>query len=107
LQHYTSTIAKAQNGIKEGITQPEQQLDCKVKTQTDPMTNFMYALKAKESKRQYPRRFKMFLDYLKLDGITTISEQAKLFLINTENDPKWRDCRINYQELLQSYQAVL
>jgi hypothetical protein len=40
--------------------------------QGDPMTKFMYALKSKESKRQYPRRFKMFLDYLKLEG--TINE---------------------------------
>jgi hypothetical protein len=71
LQYYVDAItAKAQNGGKERTTQPEQQLDCQVKTktQTDPMTNFMYALKAKESKRQYPHKFKMFLDYLKLEG---------------------------------------
>lgn len=53
----------------------------------DPMTNFMYALKSKESRRQYPRRFKMFLDYLSLEG--TINEQAKQFLLNTKNDPEW------------------
>jgi hypothetical protein len=98
LQYHTGAIAgKAQNGRKEGtIQQSEQQLDCKVKpkTQTNPMTNFMYALKAKESKRQYPRRFKMFLDYLELDGITTINEQAKLFLIKTENDPKWTEQKL-------------
>jgi hypothetical protein len=34
----------------------------------DPMFNFLYALKAPESKRQYPRRFEMFLDFLKLEG---------------------------------------
>lgn len=51
-----------------------------VKTQTDPMTNF-----------QYPRRFKMFLDYLEVEGMTTINEQAKIFLLNTETDPKWTE----------------
>ena len=53
----------------------------------DPMTKFMYALKAKESKRQYPRRFKMFLDYLKMEG--TMNEQAKQFLLNTKYNPQW------------------
>ncbi len=28
----------------------------------------MYALKSKDAKRQSPRRFKVFLDYLKVDG---------------------------------------
>jgi hypothetical protein len=55
----------------------------------DPMTKFMYALKSKESKRQYPRRFKMFLDYLKLEG--TINEQAKQLLLNTKNKPQWTE----------------
>jgi hypothetical protein len=49
----------------------------------------MYALKAKESKRQYPRRFKMFLDFLGLEG--TINEQAKQFLENTKRNPQWTE----------------
>ena len=53
------------------------------------MTKFMYALKSKESKRQYPRRFKMFLDYLKLKG--TINEQAMQLLLNTKNMPQWTE----------------
>ena len=57
--------------------------------QVDPMSKFMYARKSKESKRQYPRRFKMFLDYLKLEG--TINEQAKQFLANTKNNPQWTE----------------
>jgi hypothetical protein len=40
----------------------------------DPMTKFMYALKAKESKRQYPLKFKTFLDFLGLDD--TIDQEA-------------------------------
>ena len=49
--------------------------------QQDPMSIFfifLYALKAPESRRQYPRRFKMFLDFLKLLG--TIEQQAMEFL---------------------------
>ena len=34
----------------------------------DPMAVFLYAVKSPESKRQYPRRFKMFLDFLGFGG---------------------------------------
>ena len=51
------------------------------------MIIFLYALKAPESKRQYPRRFKMFLDYLNLKG--TIQEQAKQFLVKARANPQW------------------
>jgi hypothetical protein len=34
----------------------------------NPVLNFFFALKAPESKRQYPKRFEKFLDYLKLEG---------------------------------------
>jgi hypothetical protein len=32
------------------------------------LSKFMYGLKSKESRRQYPQRFKMFLDFLELEG---------------------------------------
>jgi hypothetical protein len=53
----------------------------------DPIANLLYALKSSESKRQYPRRFKMFLDFLKLEG--SLGEQAKQFLIKAKQDPQW------------------
>jgi hypothetical protein len=95
LQYQASAITGGQNENKHETTQLEHRLVCKVRTKSeaDPMTNFMYALKAKESKRQYPRRFKMFLD-LDLDGATTINEQAKILLRNTENDPKWTEQKL-------------
>jgi len=34
----------------------------------NPVLNFFFALKAPESKRQYPKRFEKFLDYLTLEG---------------------------------------
>jgi hypothetical protein len=51
------------------VTQAEEQ-------RQDPMTVFLYALKAPETKRQWPGRLKIFLDFLKLDGIT-MEEKAK------------------------------
>ena len=55
----------------------------------DPMAKFMYALKAKESKRQYPRRFKTFLDFLRLVG--TINDQAIRFLETMKHNPQWME----------------
>jgi hypothetical protein len=48
---------------------------------------FLYALKAPETRRQYPRRFKMFLDFLKLLG--TIEEQAMEFLKKARQHLQW------------------
>ena len=53
----------------------------------DPMEAFTYALKAPESKRQYLRRFKPFLDFLNLEG--SVNEQAKQFWIKAKENPKW------------------
>jgi hypothetical protein len=52
----------------------------------------MYALKAAESRRQYPRRFKIFLDYLRLEG--SLEEQAKEFLLKSRA-PRGINIKIN------------
>jgi hypothetical protein len=44
----------------------------------DPMSVFLYAL-GEGSRRQYPRRLKAFLDFLKLEG--NLEEQARYFLV--------------------------
>ncbi len=49
----------------------------------------MYSLKAEESRRQYPQRFKMFLDYLELEG--ALEKQAKQFLSKARNDIQWAE----------------
>jgi hypothetical protein len=51
------------------------------------MAAFTYALKASESKRQYPRRFKIFLDYLNLKG--ALVEQAEQFYLKASKDLPW------------------
>jgi hypothetical protein len=54
-------------------------LSIKQEEEENPMTIFMYALKAPDTRRQYPQRFKMFLDYLKLEG--ALEKQASCFEI--------------------------
>ena len=54
----------------------------------DPLSVFMYSLKAAETRRQWPGRLKIFLDFLKLDG-TTMGEKAKQFTIKARQDPQW------------------
>lgn len=44
----------------------------------DPLSNFLYALRAPETKRQYPRRLKVLLDYIGIEG--DLQHQAKQFL---------------------------
>ncbi|MGA9317364.1 MAG: hypothetical protein WBV84_04850 [Nitrososphaeraceae archaeon] len=42
---------------------------------------------APETKRQYPRRLKVFLDYLGIEG--DLRDQAKKFLSNALDNPQW------------------
>ena len=56
------------------------------------MTRFMYALKSPETRRQYPRRLKVFLDFLNADGIS-LDEQALQFLSKVRDDPGWFEDR--------------
>lgn len=51
------------------------------------MSVFTYALKATESKRQYPRRLKIFLDYLELEG--DLQQQAEQFYLKAISDRAW------------------
>jgi hypothetical protein len=55
----------------------------------DPMEAFIYALKAPESRRQYPRRLKPFLDYIGLEG--TLQEQATQFWLKAKQNIKWAE----------------
>jgi hypothetical protein len=53
----------------------------------NPMTVFTYALKAPESKRQYPRRLKIFFDYLDLEG--NLQQQAEQFYLKAIDNYAW------------------
>ena len=59
---------------------------------------FIYALKAPETKRQYPKRLEVFLDYLKLEG-NTIEEKANKFYEFALGNPKaFQNRLLNYIE---------
>ena len=55
--------------------------------EVNPVTNFFFALKAPESKRQYPKRFEKFLDYLKLEG--TFEDKALSFYKKAIENSQW------------------
>ena len=51
----------------------------------DPMVvSFMYGLRAPDTKRQYPRRFQYFLNFLSIEG--TLDEQAKQFTLKARQN---------------------
>ena len=53
----------------------------------NPVANFMIALKAPETKRQYPKRLEVFLDFLKLEG--SFENKALCFYQQALKNPKW------------------
>jgi hypothetical protein len=55
--------------------------------QDDPLSVFMYALKAPETRRQYPRRAKVFFYFLKLEE--PLERQAREFLSKARQSPQW------------------
>ena len=62
-----------------------------------PLQMFMYALKAPESKRQYPKRLKVFLDFLTSKKELTHSDlenQCKEFMAKSQTDPKWANNKL-------------
>ena len=58
---------------------------------------FMYALKAPESKRQYPKRLKVFLDFLTSKNElvhTDLENQCKEFITRSQTNPKWANNKL-------------
>jgi len=53
----------------------------------DPVKNFLFALKAPESKRQYPKRFEKFLDFLNLEG--TFKDMGLSLYNKATKNPQW------------------
>jgi hypothetical protein len=53
----------------------------------DPLQQFVYALRAPETKRQYPRRLKVFMDFVKIDG--DMNQQTRSLKEKIHNDNNW------------------
>lgn len=76
--------------------------------ENNPLQLFLYALRAPESRRQYPRRLKIFLDYLtENEQLVSISleDQAKEFINKTRNNPKWANTQLMEFVLFQKERA--
>jgi hypothetical protein len=57
----------------------------------------MYGLKAPESKRQYPKRLKVFLDFLtstKELSCSDLENQCKEFMAKSQANPKWANSKL-------------
>jgi hypothetical protein len=55
-------------------------------SENNPLSVFLYALRAPETRRQYPRRVKVFFDFLKLEPL---ENQARDFLSKAKQNPQW------------------
>ncbi len=54
-----------------------------------PYENFMMALKSKETKRQYPKLLKMYLDFIRLDDSLTFENRVNLLYEKSMNEKNW------------------
>jgi hypothetical protein len=63
-----------------------------------PYQKFVYALRAKESKRQYPRRLQVFLNYLNIEGNTVEEKSNALYQMIESSGRNWLE-----QELLKFF----
>jgi hypothetical protein len=77
----------------------------------DPLSMFMYGLRAKESRRQYPKRFKVFMDFCGLDG--SLENQARELSLRAKDNNTWiqntliksiefQKQRVHHREILES-----
>lgn len=53
-----------------------------------PCNRFFYGLKAPESKRQYPKRFEVFLNFINIEGLT-FQERTYNFYHKAKSNTQW------------------
>lgn len=73
----------------------------------NPLQMFLNGLRAAESKRQYPRRLKVFLDYLTTKGelmTELLQDQCEEFILKTKENPKWANNQLMEFVLFQKNQ---
>ncbi|MDQ3084647.1 MAG: hypothetical protein M3Q77_07530 [Thermoproteota archaeon] len=75
-------------------------------SELSPYQKFVYALRAKESQRQYPRRLQVFLDYLKID-CDSIEEKSNILLeLIEKNGRNWLENELLKFFTVQNKRAV-
>jgi hypothetical protein len=67
--------------------QEEKKEEANDDDENNPLSVFLYALKAPETRRQYPKRAKVFFDFLELDE--PLEKQARDFLSKAKQNPQW------------------
>lgn len=85
----------------ENLIQPQQEQD----RDFSPYLKFMYALNAPESKRQYPRRLQIFLDYLHIDKLTVEEKTNHLYVLITKNGRDWLENQLMKFFVIQNERA--
>ncbi|MGD1838292.1 MAG: hypothetical protein ACPKPY_09595 [Nitrososphaeraceae archaeon] len=60
-------------------------LETKEEISDSPVENFLFALKAQETKRQYPKRLKIFFDW-GLNHKLSLEEQSLIFYKNSKKN---------------------
>jgi len=55
----------------------------------DPVSRFLYGLPSPETKRQWPKRFEVFLDFIGLKGEGDFNTKAQIFYEKAKNDSEW------------------
>jgi hypothetical protein len=66
----------------------EMELKIPKQISLNPYNRFLYALKATESKRQYPRRLEVFLNFMNVAG-STLEERLYNFHQATKSNTEW------------------
>jgi hypothetical protein len=61
-----------------------------------PYNRFLYALKAPESKRQYPKRLEVFLIFIKIEGSTLEERLYSLYNKSKSNTDWLQDSLIDF-----------
>jgi hypothetical protein len=83
------------------LLQQEEQRPLQKEMETEnPLALFMYALRAPETRRQWPRRLKTFLDFLEMEGVSSLEDQAKLFIGKSRQQSYWaQDSLIRFMNI--------
>ena len=89
---HENLILAAEASIRENVLLEDLQ----------PIERFLMALKAPETKRQYPKRLERFFDFLRLDGSFEEKTMSFIRMIKLEKDSDWHTNQLlkflNYQK---------
>jgi hypothetical protein len=80
--------ATTTNEAENDVIKDQEKLNLDNKEENfDPVANFLIALKAPETKRQYPKRLEVFFNFIKLEG--SFEEKSIIFYQKALENPKW------------------